>query len=70
MGGWKKEYGEDEIEIFEKGLLSKRGSLAFQTVARKREKVRKTKFKDKEEAHSCRTCQGNVFGYIRKRKAR
>ena len=25
MGGWKKEYGEDEIEIFEKGLLSKRG---------------------------------------------
>ena len=24
MGGWKKEYGEDEIEIFEKGLLSKR----------------------------------------------
>ena len=25
MGGWKKEYGEDEIEIFEKVLLSKRG---------------------------------------------
>ena len=26
MGGWKKEYGEDEIEIYEKGLLSKRGN--------------------------------------------
>ena len=25
MGGWKKEYGKDEVKIFEKGLLSKRG---------------------------------------------
>ena len=70
MGGWKKEYGEDEIEIFEKGLLSKRGDYwHFRLWLEKEKKYVRRSLKTRKRHIAVELAKETIWN-IRKHKAR